>query len=88
MEAQVQSQVCPCEICGGQQVIFSILHYPHLNTSAPYSFIHHVRHHNGCSTKGLSLIPPHDFREKIQPLSCQDGYLNIGTWFMKNMSII
>jgi hypothetical protein len=48
-----------------------------------HSFIHHVRHHNGCSTKGLSLIPRHDFREKIKPLSCQDGYLNIGTWFMK-----
>jgi len=53
-----------------------------------HSFIHHVRHHNGCSTKRLSLVPPHDFIKKIQPLSYQDGYLNISTWFMKIMSII
>jgi len=29
----------PCQICGGQQVIFSLLQCPHLNASAPYPFI-------------------------------------------------
>jgi len=89
MEAQVQSQVCPCEICGGQQVIFSVLSVPiEIPVLHIHSFIYHVRQHNSCSTEGLRLIPPSDFRKKIQPLFYQDGYLNISIWFMKTVSII